>query len=382
MENNCSKSCTKAGVLALILSALAWVLIPSLERLKPLESLDEYYRLRLILKHEINKLEVDPCWINYLESELGKNEIKKVRLYELLWFYCSGNTFRSRTDKPPKYQFTIDLRPNPVSAKHSTGAPVAPPAKKDIKRSKLPPPKNLSLLTALPYFGKIRSILDTLINRDMLLKASEFSNSTRFRINKWDALRAKLVWVGRADFGKIYELSQTEEISMEEASNLFFTYENLAELANIEDEELSDYSISSRESLNPTIPWINSRLYLRSARTVTILSIFLSLAYFWLFQRESRSFSNHPPLGTLLRAISKDRYSFILFTFLAAIPSFSAGRLAGIDPTTFPIHMLNNIPISPDRFFAGLCVLFTILIVIEAFKTLIYQSAKNNYVGT
>jgi len=77
----CSKSCTRAGILAIALSLLAIVLIPSLEKWGELTSYADYINLRFELKSIVETLGqnmvVDKCWEFFISKANNYKDVNQ-----------------------------------------------------------------------------------------------------------------------------------------------------------------------------------------------------------------------------------------------------------------------------------------------------------------
>jgi hypothetical protein len=61
-DDNCSKSCTRSGVAVLVLTAYALSMLPSLDKMEPLNALLGYISRRITLKENFGQLPSDPVW--------------------------------------------------------------------------------------------------------------------------------------------------------------------------------------------------------------------------------------------------------------------------------------------------------------------------------
>jgi hypothetical protein len=61
-DRTCSSSCTRAGIAALIFSAVAFSMLPTLTQVPALNALGRYVSLRAQLEVGFGLLDNDPCW--------------------------------------------------------------------------------------------------------------------------------------------------------------------------------------------------------------------------------------------------------------------------------------------------------------------------------
>lgn len=84
----CSTACTRAGLLALVMSLLALLLIQPLRKEWDIRALGRYVSLRLDLSESLKELDQDPCWKALTMGQDGKNA-NRWPLSKLHDIFCS-----------------------------------------------------------------------------------------------------------------------------------------------------------------------------------------------------------------------------------------------------------------------------------------------------
>jgi hypothetical protein len=135
----CSTTCTRAGLTALLFSAIAISLLQPIEKKKSIDALGDYISLRSILQTAISDLDQDPCWQALGIKKEEEASFEKWSLPKISDYACDNNVPR-KTTKP------IDEQPNSVSKKQD---------KKKVSRETirlsvtLGPPTNLKSLRGI-----------------------------------------------------------------------------------------------------------------------------------------------------------------------------------------------------------------------------------------
>ena len=89
----CSTSCTRSGVMVLILASIATSMLFSYKDLKPFIALSKYVSVRIILVDKIKDLEEDQCWKDLI-SENSKETTEEVLFTELINQRCDMQNAR------------------------------------------------------------------------------------------------------------------------------------------------------------------------------------------------------------------------------------------------------------------------------------------------
>ena len=106
-DDNCSKACTRSGVAALLLTAFALSILPSLGNMESLDALLGYISRRIILKEELNRLPSDPVWKRLKASDPSAETWELIKLLEYT------------EDRTPKESTSESVSPAQQSSKES-----------------------------------------------------------------------------------------------------------------------------------------------------------------------------------------------------------------------------------------------------------------------
>jgi hypothetical protein len=71
-DTRCSNACTRAGLTGLILSTIAFAMLPALDKSRELDALIQYVSMRLSLEEDVKRLEGDAAWKILTTSPTGK----------------------------------------------------------------------------------------------------------------------------------------------------------------------------------------------------------------------------------------------------------------------------------------------------------------------
>jgi len=304
-EKRCSDACTRAGIAALVLAAVAFALVAPLRGLNRLDALAEYATHRMQLKVAVDDFFSTPIWAALEKADNGGNpkywRIEKVaaecdKIYNAM--------------QPPDLPPTIKL-------------PFAPPVELDAPKNS-PPSNVVTAIFVVPglsgWFGDAIKAVKTLDDGRLGSKAADYSNAIRVSIIRWQTILDRCRSYETTESGqqirrKSYAYPLSDPARM-------LTLRDLELLANSEpvdpsffDKESSSYQIA--------VPWIPEKVGVWEATVLTGVSLCVVIIYFWLFARHAALSASFPKSGTLFGAINQDRIGKLVFTGIAMAPSIA-----------------------------------------------------------
>ena len=345
LDIRCSDACTRAGLTALLFSALAIALLIPVAKWDPFDALGKYISLRLTLKNVVEDLDNEPCW-DMVKSQQPNSQVRDTwRLSQLLEVKCTWTTpsIEAQAPMPPV--------PSPVPSISQEATALGPPA------AATAPTLRLTYKYGLWQMEIAADTLTALGDGKLLMRARAASNHFNYSIGRWAHLRDRLMSKNGA-----FPFSPTSgQESKQEDDSLFYTRENLLKyltLANIRRLATSelpsideiDLPLAQRKGFtwSPTAPPFN----IEAATMFVELVLIFALAHFWFFYREARRSETFLAPGTLFGVLQRTRIARVTFFFLMLTPAIAASLLAY---ASFPKVPLNS-------FLAAFVVWFVCLI--------------------
>ena len=336
----CSQACTRAGLIALILSMVALTLLQPLKRERWVEALGKYINHRIQLKEGLEELENDDCWKVFKANENGKTAVS----FPILKF---RNIFCSYAGTKTKFEI-VD---NPPSLLDPYGGILRfnPGKRKSLGEKGPPPPENLRILTPLTAGRKIITAITVLDDNKVLRLARGASNEVNFSIYRWEELRWVLLrkkgtpLIAGNNLGITIDrdvpsdkgvsttgITSDKDVPSDKRTDSFlkdWTLEDLRQLSRFEFLGLEEFTTLTR-GLVLNFKWIPLSLLPSSMLMAIQIGLLFCVVYFWLFQNEAKHAENFPAPGTIFCAFSRSRISRILFLTFVALPSISTGIIA------------------------------------------------------
>ena len=90
LDTRGSEVCTRAGLTALLFSALAVSMLQPLTKQPAFDALEKYIALRFVLKSSLDDLDADPCWQDLRSGAQGDEASNTWNLSQLLAYRCSS----------------------------------------------------------------------------------------------------------------------------------------------------------------------------------------------------------------------------------------------------------------------------------------------------
>ncbi len=316
MDVRCSNSCTRAGLTALLLSAIAISMLQPLTQGRALIALGKYISSRFNLESYLNELDVDPCWKQF-KAKSPNHDPEKSNLSLPLKYECeSGPT----SFLVPSTAFSLFAS----SWQSNVFAQDAPPA----------PPTNIKALQSIFLIYEIANTLTELGDGKLLALARSYSFRYDNSIYKWSDFRYRLIaqnkhkgdipiYIKTKDYGEYY----VGTYERDELIN-YLTLENIRELSKYEMPNMSEVEGLSNKSGRFNLPWNMVSLDASSAAIFVEFALLFALIYFWLYQREAKISPYFPLGGTLFAVFRRTNVSRVVFKILVAIPPIAAWLLA------------------------------------------------------
>jgi hypothetical protein len=233
LDIRCSDACTRAGLTALLVSALAFSMLPILTHREALDALGKYMALRLTLKITLDDLDGEPCWEELKSQQPSGQAPNTWRLSQLIEVKCSSG-------RPPAQPEPTSADPFPApSPQQETSTPndgrPAPPAAPTFLRIKYP----------LYQRHDLSDTLMALTDPHLLSRARDSSNYFNYSIYRWELLLFRSVIKNRnIPIIRVYSQEKKEKTYVRTYSHedllKYLTLENIRELAAYELPKLSD----------------------------------------------------------------------------------------------------------------------------------------------
>lgn len=306
----CSEACTRAGIAALLLTAVAFSLQAPVRNIARLDVYGKYVTARIKLKFAVEDVAQHPVW-----RKLLKTVGEEMRHWPL-------NRIEQRAEQLQQEMAQDEARGITIQAvgidPHETTEPV-----KEATPETPSPPRiaSITVVLSLNWFGPgsdIGKALTALDDTEPQGQAAEYSNDVRFRIVRWQRLRNHIFRVTRDTDG--LDVRRKYLISSFKQGMGLLSWTELEQLANTEMDEASFFD---REAGNfrAAVPWLPERINAYSAAELVSVSMCFVVFYFWLYVRHARAKAAKLVDGTLFAAISQDRWSRYLFTLVALAPA-------------------------------------------------------------
>lgn len=355
----CSNACTRSGLAALLLSAVAFALLQPLQKTEQLQEAAHYVAKRVIMTDMLALLETDPVWEFLKSSPLGSEASEKWTLAQLLGFKVEdeGGSLRihrstQAADYPRKQELKktdpdqAKVRPAPPSAPTGLGA-------------------RTYIIRRIEPLHDIASQLLALSDGKRLSIARRYSNKTNRSIYRWTMQRYEIIVYSVLKMRPYPTPSQgskdpfyVPDVSSKEIEAL--TFPQIVKLIEYEPVKDSELDPLLREQQRIVLPPIGLPLSASHSATLVELALALIAMYFWLYYREARISDNFPAPATLFSIFARSKLTQLIFNLLLALPPISAGLLA---QKSWWITPGNVIP-------AALVVLIGMMIALEGTPTI------------
>jgi hypothetical protein len=342
LDIRCSDACTRAGLTALLISALAFSMLPFLARREALDALGKYIGLRLSLMSILDNLDSEPCWEELKSKQPSGQAPDTWRLSQLIEVECSSRP--------------ATAEPQPTSADPS---PDPPPQQETSTPSDegIAPATIVRLVYPLPQLQDISDFLTALTDANLLSRARDASNHFNFSIYRWELLLSRLFMRnGGIPVVHIFSQEKTERPSHQYYSReellKYLTLENVQKLVAYELPKLSDVESPIAQRRDFSWSLMTPPFNLQIATMFAELVLIFALAYFWFFCREARRSETFLAPGTLFGVLNRTRIARVVFYFLTLFPTIAASWLAYASFSEVPLNLL----------FAAFVVMFVCLI--------------------
>lgn len=329
----CSEACTRSGLAALVLSGVAFGLLPVIDEAVRINSLTQYLNLRLALAETINQVENDDCW----KSLVSNSATATLSLEQIAHLDCveisnqEGSVFRfapkNGQDKTATL-LTQDSVPPSILNLDSSTQHVVP----DTTRLKqLPPPTAIAITMnhGMPQLASLTEIIGYLNNTSLLETARSVGTRFDHSIYRWSEFTRNTM-LRRMRSGNVFNDSDDREHPEQEDKggerNFWFTL-NIDDLTAIARYELPPYEVSDEmqgRRQRVSIPAFPVPMDLRVGATILLAGLLLVAAYFLLYLQEARRNDTYPDRGTLFAVFYQQKYNHLLFIGLSLIPLISS----------------------------------------------------------
>lgn len=310
-DSSASEACTRSGTFALTLSVVLFALVPAWVHRPSEIALGRYLDYRFALASDIERLDANPLWKIYKDSNPLAESMPLSRLpSQVSWVFRSNSSDDGSAQKKPS-----QLRPT------------------DPTDRRPPPPTGLTATTIvdLPEIPALLETVKQLNNSDLLTDSREYSNFFSFSIARWVQSRNNLIYRNAVVDGCAtraierphkfsFSLVYTPEIEPE-VLLACLKLTDLRDLAKFEQPVMTNPDqigghIGRDVDLSPgSLP--------RAPQTATLVTqalLFFVLIYFGAFTNEAILSQSFPAPGTLFGAFSKSQLTLRVFAFGLFIP--------------------------------------------------------------
>lgn len=341
LDINCSNACIRAGLAALLFSALAISMLQPLIHGNALNAISKYVSWRFALKEALGQLDTDPCWEELTKSGLGDQESKEWGFNFLLEYKCEPKQrtsgMKPQVMEPFAYSWVYKDKAFKQSFIGKTDNSWIASSLINLGHSfanaQPATPQGLKITVPIFPIHEVVDLLSELGDGQVLMLARSFSYRYDLSIYKWETLRHTLIIKNESkeipvitipSKGKSYFVATYSRDKLIK----YLTLQDVRSLATYELPDLSEVEFLKKESGRISLPWTATPLGLGSASTFVELAILLSLIHFWLFQREAQYSNFFPAPGTLFGAFNRTQISQMIFLVLIIVPPASAVMLA------------------------------------------------------
>jgi hypothetical protein len=332
----CSEACTRSGLAALILAAVAFGLLPVTDEAIRTNSLRQYLNLRLALAETMSQIKNEDCWkslsLNRPLQSLSMEEAERLECIESIG--QSGVDFKVQ---PKSSQ--LEMPRVQTQSSSSTPPPIPQAGKKQFPRDtthtrQLTAPTLLSMSRKyeMPYLAILKEILSNLGNVELLEKAREVSPRYDHAILRWEQQRymnalRRLQSNGENGLSGLVDTNKDSS----NAKDFSWSTMTIGDITEITLYELPTYEISDeiesrRQRIN--IPSVPIPMDLRVGASVLLAGLLMVATFFWLYYQEGKRNKAHLTQGTIFSVLHQHTIGRILFIALTLVPMTSAALLA------------------------------------------------------
>lgn len=334
IENRCSQACTRSGLAALVLAAVAFALLPATDDAIRTNSLRKYLNLRLALVESIKQIETDECWKRLSEER----SVASLTLSQASQLECIEETGQADSTyhiqkKTPAIEVPglTSSSPKGVPIPHSdtkpTSSDTTPP-----RPPSAPAGLRLSVNYDLPYLDPLNSVLSELARAELLQHAREVSPRYDYAIYRWENFRYKTLLKRSQSLG-VHMLSgpigtADNKTIPKDFTWADFTIGDIIEVASFEMPTLDASDEMERNRPRINIPSVPIPMELQAGASLLLAAMLLVVAFFSLYHHEARRTETYPSEGTLFGVLHHQKGGHVLFIFLTFTPLLSAILLA------------------------------------------------------
>jgi hypothetical protein len=335
-ERECSATCVRAGLSALLFAGFGFTLLPILDRATLADAFGGYVSHRLRLANALESLERDACWQQLTEA-LNVKDSDSVTVDQMVAFQCVAGPVATNTEPAAHRESSSSRRPSQ--------------------------PRAIRMVSGFLPGAEIKEALESLNDDPLLERARRFSNLSEQSIYRWQVLRAQLTPHAVNMVVVMAPPQGTAPGRMRKSDIDDMTLRDVRRLSSFEPTSVQAFDEATKEFRQIPIPSLAYRLGLDGVVQAVDIVVLLSLFWFWLFEREARTSSSSPQPGTMFRAFGRSVSSRLSFYVLLCVPAFSVGWLAdktwndhpvvGVASTAVTIWLISVIAIDMFRFAFG-----------------------------
>lgn len=326
-EQHCANACVRAGLTALVFSALAWAVTGAIQRQPAVTALASYLQLRLDLKEAVTGVESDRCWAQaraVLGDEIAKEwSLERLRSFRCGWTDDEVRQFAGKSTIPAPFSEAV------VTFRQPPSAPGQPPAAPTDVRVTAP------LYAALDLERTLRALAD----QNILELASETGNGMSISIRGWRNLSYRLFNEsfsrGRKDSTTPFVVIMRDERGDSapkkadlERMFLSLSFQNISELSQSEPIAIEAFDAAASSISRVKLPLLETALSLEVASVAVLVVIALSMAWLWLNLREIGRLQTQPRPGALMSMFGNGLAAKGIFALLVFAVASSAAVLA------------------------------------------------------
>ena len=332
----CSEACTRSGLAALILAAVAFGLLPVTDEEIRTNSLRQYLNLRLALAETMNQIKNEDCW-----KSLSLNKpLESISMEEAERLECIESSGQSGVDfKVQPKSSQVEMPRVQTQSSSSILPPISQAGTKKIPRDtthprQLPAPTlvNISSKYEMPYLASLKEILSNLGNAELLEKARDVSPRYDHAIFRWEQQRYMNALRRLRSNGEngLSGLVDTDKDGSNEGDFSWSTM-TIGDITEITLYEMPTYEISDeiesrRQRIN--IPSVPIPMDLRVGASVLLAGLLMVATFFWLYYQEGKRNKAYLTQGTLFSVLHQHTIGRMLLIALTLVPMTSAALLA------------------------------------------------------
>lgn len=321
-DDNCSKSCTRAGIALILVSSVGISILPTVSKTQALDDLLGYLSRRITLNEQLVELRSSVEWNQILEREPSA---KSWSLEKILGTNTVATPNTSADNLRKSEGTSATLHPTTVGPPSGLGTATNEKSSQEQAKSRPAAPLNLRVRTSVirPTVTVIVKTLAELDDGEFLTRAQKHSYRYQVSIYRWWSHLNQLLEdlpYAIADKGLTKKEAHEKRVSG-------LSLDKVEQLAQANLPDISEGERLLKETVF-TLPTVGIPVGITSATLFIEIAVLLLSAYVWIWYREARISPNFPAAGTVFGAFARSHLSRFMLRILVLVPAATAALLA------------------------------------------------------